>query len=223
MKAVVLLSGGIDSSTTLYIALKKGYECYALIIDYGQRHDREIKSALNVARRANCSQTKITDIKLPWAGSALLDKNIAIPGGRSTGEMAGDIPVTYVPARNIIFLSMAVSWAEVLGAEAVFIGANAVDYSGYPDCRPEFYKAFREAVSKGTKAGVEGKEIKIVTPLIDLTKAQIVAEGMKLGVPYEYTWSCYKGGDCPCGECDSCLLRAMGFKKAGFADPALKI
>lgn len=222
MKAVVLLSGGIDSSTTLYLACKEGYTCYALIIDYGQRHRKEIEFASKIAQEARCQEIKKIKIDLPWRGSALLDEKMSIPRGRDLKQMAENIPVTYVPGRNMIFLSLAVSWAEVLEAEAVFIGANALDYSGYPDCRPFFFEAFRQTICKGTRTGVEGREIKIKTPLIDWTKAKIIEEGMKLGVPYEYTWSCYQGEDQPCGECDSCRLRAKGFEEAGFTDPLLK-
>ncbi|MCK4423550.1 MAG: 7-cyano-7-deazaguanine synthase QueC [Candidatus Omnitrophica bacterium] len=222
MKAVILLSGGIDSSTTLYIARRQGYQCYCLIVNYNQRHDKEIKSAVTIAAGAGCLEVKKIDIHLPWQGSALLDKNIPVPVKRDIDQMSADIPDTYVPARNIIFLSLAFSWAEVLDAQAVFIGANAIDYSGYPDCCPEFYQAFDRVIAKGTKAGVEGKKIKIETPLINWTKARIITEGIKLGVPYEATWSCYKGGQKPCHECDSCLLRERGFKEAGIEDPLVK-
>ena len=219
MKAVILLSGGLDSSTILYMARQQGYQCHCLIVNYNQRHDREIKSAFEIAAKAGCAEVRKIDLQLPWQGSALLDKNIPVPVKRDADQILGDIPDTYVPARNIIFLSLAFSWAEVLDAQAVFIGANAIDYSGYPDCRPEFYQAFDQVIAKGTKAGVEGKKIKIETPLIDWTKARIITEGVKLGVPYEATWSCYKGGQKPCRECDSCLLRERGFKEAGIEDP----
>ena len=206
-KAVVLLSGGLDSTTTLYYAINKGYTCQALIFDYGQRHKRELRSAVAVAKRARVSY-QILKITLPWKGSALLDAKVKVPTGRSLKKMATAIPSTYVPARNTIFLSFALSFAEAIGAQAIFIGANALDYSGYPDCRPDYYAAYQKVIAKGTKA----KKIKIVTPLIDLTKAEIIKLGRKLGAPLEMTWSCYQGGKEPCGVCDSCLLRSKGFE-----------
>ncbi len=211
-KAVVLLSGGLDSATTLYWAKKQGFRCYGLIFDYGQRHYKEIGSARRIARRANCDY-RIVKFSLPWKGSSLLDRKIKIPVSTSGA------PNTYVPGRNTIFLSFAVSYAEAIGAQAIFIGANQIDFSGYPDCRTDFYRAFREVIRRGTKAGVEGKRIKILTPLINKTKGEIVRLGSRLGVPYELTWSCYKGGKKPCGKCDSCLFREKGFKGAGVADP----
>jgi len=204
-QAIVLLSGGIDSTTTLYYAKSKGYNCQALIFDYGQRHDREIRSAIAVAKRAKVSY-QVIKIKLPWKGSSLLDRRIGISGHREIGR---SIPSTYVPGRNTIFLSFAISYAESIGAEAVFIGANAIDFSGYPDCRPEYYNAFRKLIKKGTKA----KKIKIMTPLIKMTKSQIIRLGLKLGAPLDLTWSCYKGGKKPCGVCDSCKLREKGFRE----------
>jgi len=208
-KAIVLLSGGIDSTTTLYYAKKKGYKCRALIFDYGQRHRRELRSAVAVAKRAKVPY-HIVKIDLPWKGSSLLDKKLKVPVRRT---LKG-IPSTYVPARNIIFLSFALSFAEAIGAEAIFIGANAIDFSGYPDCRPAFYRAFQKVVSTGTKK----KKIRVQTPLIDMTKAQIIALGMKLKAPLEITWSCYKGGKRPCGVCDSCRLRQKGFSLLGIRD-----
>ena len=202
---IVLLSGGIDSTTTLYYAKSKGYKCFALIFDYGQRHNREIRSAVAVARRAKVPY-KIVKIKLPWKGSSLLDRAASIPIHRNIGI---SIPSTYVPGRNTIFLSFALSYAEAVGAKAVFIGANAIDFSGYPDCRPEYYKTFRELVRKGTKA----KRINIITPLIKMTKSQIIKLGLKLGAPLDLTWSCYRGGKKPCGVCDSCKIREKGFKE----------
>ncbi|MFH1709677.1 MAG: 7-cyano-7-deazaguanine synthase QueC [bacterium] len=202
---IVLLSGGLDSTTTLYYAKNKGYNCRALIFDYGQRHVKEIRSAVRIARAAKIPY-QIIRIKLPWKGSSLLDKTTRIPANRIIGKK---IPSTYVPGRNTIFLSFAVSYAESIGADAVFIGANAVDFSGYPDCRPEYYKVFRTLIQKGTKA----KRIKIVTPLIKMTKSQIIKLGLKLGAPLELTWSCYKGGRHPCGVCDSCRLRRKGFRE----------
>jgi len=221
-KAIVLLSGGLDSATTLYYAKSKGYYCECLIFDYGQRHKREIESAGKIARACGAGY-KVIKINLPWKGSSLLDNSIPVPkpANRPTGRPA-NIPSTYVPARNTIFLSFAASFAEAIGARAVFIGANAVDYSGYPDCRPVYFEAFENVIGRGTKAGIEKKPIEIFTPLIDKTKAGIIRMGMKLKVPYELTWSCYKGGRSPCLECDSCALRAKGFKEAGLTDPAIK-
>ncbi len=221
-KAVVLLSGGLDSSTTLYIAKKEGFKCFCLIFDYGQRHRREIESARKIAQNANCPY-KIIKINLPWRGSALLDKKIKIPklANLRTCELANNIPSTYVPARNIIFLSFALSYAEAIGAQAIFIGAHSQDYSGYPDCRPEFYRAFRKVISCGTKAGVERKRIEIKTPLINKGKAEIIKLGRQLGVPFALTWSCYQGRKYPCGKCESCYFRAKGFKEAGIKDPLL--
>jgi len=205
-KAIVLLSGGLDSTTTLYYALDKGYLCHALIFDYGQRHKRELQSAVAVARCAKVLY-QILKIKLPWKGSSLLDKEMAVPIRRSLKEIAPGIPSTYVPARNTIFLSFALSYAEAIRAKAIFIGANAVDFSGYPDCRPVYYQAFQKVIQKGTKA----KKIKIFTPLIKMTKAQIIRLGIKLCAPLGLTWSCYQGGRKPCGVCDSCRLRQKGF------------
>ena len=212
-KAIVLLSGGLDSATTLYYAKAKGYAVHALVFDYGQRHRRELRSAMAVARKASVP-FELVKISLPWKGSALLDKMIRVP--RQLGKR---IPSTYVPARNIIFLSFAASYAEAIGARAIFIGANAIDYSGYPDCRPEFFSAFQKAIDKGLKTGVEKRGICILTPLVRMTKAEIIRLGIRLGVPYYMTWSCYEGGKIPCGVCDSCRLRAKGFQEAGMKDP----
>jgi len=228
--AVILLSGGLDSATTLYFAKNQGFKCYCLIFDYGQRHRREIQSAKAIAQGAKCP-FEIVKISLPWKGSALVDRSINIPlvtrsslgfaRDRQGHRVTSDIPVTYVPGRNIIFLSFALSFAEAINAKAIFIGAHAQDYSGYPDCRPEFYRAFSRVISTGTKAGVEKKNIEIKTPLIHKTKSQIVKLGIRLGVPFELTWSCYKGGQRPCGECDSCYFRQKGFTEAGKTDPLL--
>lgn len=208
--AVVLLSGGIDSATSLYIAKKQGYKCFALIFDYGQRNRREIDSAKKIARKAK-NPFALLEIRFPWKGSALLDKKIRIPHKRLKS-----IPSTYVPARNTIFLSYALSFAESIGASRIFIGAHTEDYSGYPDCRPGFFEAFNKVKNLGTKIG---KEIKIATPLIYKTKAQIISLGIKLGIPYYLTWSCYEGGKRPCGKCDSCYYRLKGFREAGAEDP----
>ncbi len=216
-RAIVLLSGGLDSSTTLYWARARGYRCHCLVVDYGQRHRKEILAAQAIARRAGCPFSLIR-IKLPWGGSALTDRRIALPKGRLPHQIGRGIPVTYVPARNTILLSHAVSLAEAIGASAIFIGANAVDFSGYPDCRPAYYRAFQKVIQQGTKAGVEGRPIRIVTPLIRKSKAQIIRLGLRLGVPFELTWSCYQGGRRPCGACDSCLLRSKGFREAGCPD-----
>ena len=221
-KAVVLLSGGLDSAVTLYFAKKQGFKCFCLIFDYGQRHRREIESAKKIAQAANCPFT-IIKINLPWKGSSLLDKKINIAKSvRVSGwQSVKGIPSTYVPARNIIFLSFALSYAEVIGAEAIFIGAHIQDYSGYPDCRPEFYRAFSRVIATGTKTGIEKRKIKIETPLIHKTKARIIGLGVNLSVPFALTWSCYRGGNKPCGKCYSCYFRAKGFREAGIKDPLL--
>ena len=219
-KAVVLLSGGLDSSTCMAIAKDEGYEIYALSFDYGQRHSRELESAKAIARHFGAKEHKILRIDLRQiGGSALTDDSIDVPENRDEEHMADEIPVTYVPARNTILLSFALAYAEVIDADAIYIGANALDYSGYPDCRPEYYKAFEEVGRLGTKRGVEGKPIEIKYPLINMSKAEIIRTGMRLGVPYELTWSCYKGGEKACGVCDSCKLRIKGFKEAGYKDP----
>jgi len=222
-KAVVLLSGGLDSATTLYLAKKRGFKCLCLIFDYHQRHRREIESAKRIASAANCPW-RIIKINLPWKGSALLDKDIKIPEltDSRTHGLTNKIPSTYVPARNIIFLSFALSYAEAKQASAIYIGAHIQDYSGYPDCRPEFFSAFNKVISCGTKSGVEKRKIKIESPLIHKNKAQIIRIAGALGVPFELTWSCYRGGRIPCGECDSCYFRAKGFREAGIKDPLIK-
>ena len=221
-KAVVLLSGGLDSATALYYAKKK-YRCSCLIFDYGQRHRKEIACAKKVARSAQ-AQHEVIKIALPWKGSALLDEKINLPASSrlKVRKAAAGIPDTYVPARNIIFLSLALSFAEAIGAKAIFIGAHDQDYSGYPDCRPEFYRAFAGVIAQGTRAGVEKKGITVQTPLIGLDKAGIIKLGMRLGVPFGLTWSCYQGGKFPCGKCDSCYYRVRGFARAGIADPLIK-
>jgi 7-cyano-7-deazaguanine synthase len=209
-KCVVLLSGGLDSTTTLYYAKHKGYKCHALIFDYGQRHKKEVKVAVFVAKLAKVPY-KLLKIQLPWKGSSLLDQTKMMPSYRPLNSIGHGIPSTYVPARNTIFLSFALSYAEAIGAEAIFIGANAIDFSGYPDCRPNYYKAFQRVIKTGTKA----KTIKVLTPLINMVKSEIIRLGKKLGAPIDKTWSCYKGGSRPCGVCDSCLIREKGFKEVG--------
>lgn len=219
-KAVCLLSGGLDSTTTLYIALREGYEVTALTIHYGQLHEKEIESARVIASDLKIPQHMLS-VPLPWGGSALLDSGIPIPVARDCFQMKAEIPATYVPARNSIFLSLAASLAEAQGAEAIFIGANALDYSGYPDCRPEYLRSFEEMLRRGTKAGIEGKMIRIEAPLIRLSKKVIIELAHALGVPFQKTWSCYQGWDIPCGQCDSCRLRAKGFREAGMEDPLI--
>ena len=220
-QAVVLLSGGLDSATTLYLAKKKGYKCFGLIFDYGQRHKREIEYAKKIARAANFPY-QVLKIRLPWKGSSLLDKQTKISVKVSRCQGVKGIPDTYVPARNIIFLSFALSYAEAIKAQGIFIGAHTQDYSGYPDCRPEFYRAFSRVITTGTKSGAEKHKIRIETPLINQNKAQIIRLAVRLGVPLELTWSCYRGGRVPCSKCDSCYYRAKGFKEAGIKDPSLR-
>lgn len=220
--AVVLLSGGLDSSTVLALAREQGFEPYALSFRYGQRHIHELAAAEVVARTQGAVKHVIAQIDLREFGGSALTADIAVPKGRSTDDMSHGIPITYVPARNTVFLSFALAWAETLGASDIFIGVNALDYSGYPDCRPEYIAAYETMANLATKAGVEGtQKLKIHTPLISLTKAQIVKEGLRLGVDYAETSSCYDPGDDgrPCGACDSCLLRAKGFTEAGVKDP----
>ena len=219
--AVVLLSGGLDSATTLAIASKKYKKIYTLGFSYGQRHSREVNFAKKLSHFYN-TEHNLLKITLPWKGSALLDKKIKVPTSRKLKEMSKGIPSTYVPARNTLFLSYALSLAEVKKAEAVFIGVNALDYSGYPDCRPRYLKAMEKVFSLGTKQGVEGKGIRIEAPLLKLSKTEIVKQGRELKVPFQLTWSCYTGGKRPCGKCDSCLLRAKGFEGAGIKDPIAK-
>ena len=220
--AVVLVSGGLDSATTLAIAIEQSYDCYTLAFDYGQRHRSELVAAEKVSRRMAAREHKVVHLDLNLiGGSALTDNTIAVPERGIEQIERGGIPVTYVPARNTIFLSIALGWAEVLGARDIFIGVNAVDYSGYPDCRPEYIAAFERMASLATKAGVEGKGMSIHTPLIHLSKAEIIGRGERLGVDYGLTVSCYQADDKgrACGRCDSCLLRKQGFLGAGIADP----
>ena len=222
LKAVVLLSGGIDSATTLAIAKNLGFDIYALSFRYGQRHVIELEAALRIAKRYNVARHLIVDIDLRKIGGSALTADINVPKNRDAEAMKKDIPATYVPARNTIFLSYALAWAEVMGANDIFIGVNVLDYSGYPDCRPEYIAAYEKMANLATKAGVEGKQkLKIHTPLIQLSKSQIIKKGIELGVDYSLTHSCYDpsvSGDA-CGECDSCLLRLKGFMEAGFKDP----
>jgi 7-cyano-7-deazaguanine synthase len=219
-KAVCLLSGGLDSATTLFIAQTEGYAVTALTLFYEQIHDKEIGFAKQIADDLAIPHHVIS-ISLPWGGSSLLDRTIPIPTDRTEAVMNQEIPSTYVPARNTIFLSLAASCAEAEKADSVFIGANALDYSGYPDCRPEYFESFSQMIQLGTKSGIEGKKLEIKTPLIQLSKKEIILLGKKLGVPFEKTWSCYKGTLVPCQQCDSCKLRAKGFQEAGFKDPLL--
>ena len=218
-RAVVLLSGGLDSTTTLFYAKKNGCEAKCLIFDYGQRHKKEVGRAKRIAHYAGCDY-RVVEIAFPWKGSALLDRFIAVPQNRNVDSR--EIPPTYVPARNIIFLSFAASFAETAGADRIFIGANAIDYSGYPDCRPEFFRAFEKVLAKGLKNGVQGNPIKIEMPLVRKTKAQIIKLAVQLNVPFHLTWSCYKGGRNPCQSCDSCILRQRGFDALGLKDPLLR-
>ncbi len=221
-KAVLLLSGGLDSATVGAIAKSEGYEVHALSFSYGQRHASELQAAERVVEMLGIQEHKVQTIDLRLFGGSALTDDIAVPKDRSEDEMSSAIPVTYVPARNTIFLSFALAYAEVLGAYDIFIGVNVVDYSGYPDCRPEFIKAFEETANLATAYGVEAKErIRINTPLIDLTKAQIIQAGTKLGVDYAQTVSCYDASPegIACGTCDSCILRKRGFEQANLTDP----
>ena len=215
--AVVLLSGGLDSATVLAIAGSQGFECYALSVEYGQRHSAELDAAKRVAAVARAREHRVMHVDLAGiGGSALTDHAIAVPEEPTSG-----IPITYVPARNTIMLSLALAWAEVLGARDIFIGVNAVDFSGYPDCRPEFVAAYERLATLATKAGVEGRPCRIHAPLISLSKAEIIREGVRLGVNYAVTVSCYQadGDGRACGRCDSCRLRRAGFEAAGVQDP----
>ena len=221
-RAVVLLSGGLDSATVLAIARSQGYELYALSFSYGQRHILELDAARRVAASIGVAAHRIAAIDLRVFGGSALTGDMDVPKGRSADDMSHGIPITYVPARNTIFLSFALAWAEVLGSSDIFIGVNALDYSGYPDCRPEFIAAFEKMANLATRAGVEGRQaLKIHTPLIALSKAEIVRKGMELGVDYGLTSSCYAPSPtgAPCGECDSCLLRRKGFSENGIDDP----
>jgi 7-cyano-7-deazaguanine synthase len=222
MRAICLLSGGLDSSTCLALARRDGFECYALSFDYGQRHRVELASAARVAESLGAARHLVVPIDLRVFGGSALTSDIAVPKGRAPGEMSSGIPVTYVPARNTVFLSLALALAEVLDSSDIFIGVNALDYSGYPDCRPEYIQAYERMANLATKAGVEGRtQIKIRTPLIRLSKAEIVKLASELGLDFSLTHSCYDpdAAGRPCGQCDSCLLRRKGFEEAGITDP----
>ena len=216
------MSGGIDSATTLAVALKEGFECYALSFDYGQRHFRELEVAREVAEKLGAREHLVIQLDLRRIGGSALTDDIPVPKGRSDGDIGAGIPVTYVPARNTIFLSIALAWAEAIGAGEIFIGANTLDYSGYPDCRPEFLEAFEKMASLATRCGVEGEGIKIRAPLIEFSKSEIIRLGHDLGVDFSMTHSCYDPTDdgLACGECDSCIIRKKGFAGAGLEDPA---
>ena len=220
-RAVVLLSGGLDSATTLAICMREGFEAYALSFDYGQRHKIEIAAAKRVAVAAGVREHRIAEIDLRVFGGSALTDEIAVPKGEGIKEPDAEIPITYVPARNTIFLSYALAWCEVLGARDIFLGVNAVDYSGYPDCRPEFIATFEKLARLATKAGVEGAQFRVHAPLINMSKAQIIAKGTDLGVDFSLTHSCYDPlpDGRACGACDSCRLRLEGFRAAGLEDP----
>ena len=224
MRAVLLLSGGLDSYTAGAIAGGDGYELYALTVRYGQVHEREVEAARHVARALAVKRHLELDVPLAKIGGSALVGEGDIPKDRVLDREAdsGGIPSTYVPARNTVFLSLAMAWAEVIGAEAIVIGVNALDYSGYPDCRPEYLRAFERVAALATRAGVEGRPLRILAPLLEWSKAQIIRRGLDLGVDYGLTWSCYdpSPGGAPCGRCDSCILRARGFAEAGARDPA---
>ena len=216
------MSGGIDSTTTLAVALKEGFECYALSFDYGQRHVRELEAAREMAEKFGAAEHLVIQIDLARIGGSALTDDIPVPKGRSDGDIGAGIPVTYVPARNTIFLSIALAWAEVIGAGEIFIGANTLDCSGYPDCRPEFLEAFEKMASLATRCGVEGEGVKIRAPLIEFSKTEIIKLGCDLGVDFSLTHSCYDPTDdgLACGKCDSCIIRKKGFAGAGIEDPA---
>ncbi len=217
--AVILLSGGLDSATTLGMASKEGFDCYALSFSYGQRHDRELESAMKVGKFFDVKEHRIVHLDLgDIVRSALTIGDDPLPEEREPEDMQ-DIPSSYVPARNTIMLSIALAYAEVVDADSIFIGVNALDYSGYPDCRPEYIEAYQKLANLATKRAIQGKPVTVETPLILMTKAEIIMKGMELGVPYDLTWSCYRGGEKACGRCDSCVLRLKGFREAGFEDP----
>lgn len=219
-KAVCLISGGLDSCVAAHLAKKEGYEIYALSFNYGQRHSKELESAKSIATSVKADRHSIFDIDLDkFEGSSLLDKSSNFEKNHSLEEIGKTIPSTYVPGRNTIFLSIGLAYAETIGAEAIFIGATATDFSGYPDCRPEYIEAFQKMADLATKCSVEGKSIKIKAPLLHLSKAEIIKKGLEIKAPLEKTWSCYAGDVEACGRCDSCLLRLKGFQEAGVKDP----
>jgi 7-cyano-7-deazaguanine synthase len=219
-RAVVLLSGGLDSATAAAWARFQGYDVLALSFDYGQRHRRELRAARAVAKAVGAARHQVVKVPLAqFGGSALTDRRVAVPDAK--GRIGRSIPATYVPARNTVFLSLALACAEVEGASAIVIGANALDYSGYPDCRPEYLLAFERMANLATKSGVQGRTVKLLAPLLEMGKADIVTLGLRLQAPLGLTWSCYRGGAKPCGRCESCVLRARGFAQAGVPDPAL--
>ena len=224
-KAVVLCSGGIDSTTVMAVAKSEGYDLFSLSFCYGQRHDIELEAARRVSKIFHVKKHLIINIGLDKIGGSALTDSIDVPKGRKLDGTSNEIPLTYVPARNTIFISYGLAWAEVLGALDIFVGVNAVDYSGYPDCRPEYIKAFENMANLGTKAGVEGRAVTIRTPLIDLTKAEIIKKGISLGIDYSITHSCYDPlqTGTACGCCDSCILRQKGFEEAGVPDPAVSV
>lgn len=219
-KAVVLLSGGLDSTTSAALAKQAGFELYALSFDYGQRHRRELQAAADVAEALGIVQHEVLPVPLDrLGGSALTDDAIDVPDAPESEQIGTHIPVTYVPGRNTVFLSLALAYAEVVGADAIYLGINAMDYSGYPDCRPEYLAAMQEVARLATKQGIEGHGPRLEAPLVEMTKAQIIAAGQEAGAPFHLTWSCYQGGDAACGRCESCALRLQGFSDAGFEDP----
>jgi len=220
-KAVILLSGGLDSTTCLAIAKAQGFQCFTLSLDYGQRHIQELERSSFISQKLKAYEHKVIKVDLTSFGTSALTDNIDVPKGRSHKEMREGIPVTYVPARNTVFLSIALAWAEALEAYDIFIGVNALDYSGYPDCRGEYIDAFEKMANLATKKGVEGKRFTIHTPLLHMTKAEIIKKGLSLRIDYSLTHSCYdpRHNGSPCGFCDSCLLRQKGFEEAGIQDP----
>ena len=219
-KAVCLISGGLDSCITSFIAKDKGFDVYALSFKYGQRHDKELICAKNIGKSVGVVDHIFFNLDIGQFGnSSLTDKKMMPESDHDISKIGSKIPSTYVPARNTVFLSIALAYAETIDADAIYIGANAIDYSGYPDCRPEYLKAFQNMADLATKKGVEGSSIKIIVPLLNLTKSDIIKKGIKLKVPFEKTWSCYIGKEKACGRCDSCILRLKGFKNAGVKDP----
>lgn len=216
-KAIVILSGGLDSSTCAFIAAKEYDEVYAITFNYGQRHTRELESAKMIGEKIGVKEHRFFTLPTPTIGSLTTDEKV--PEQRNLEDMSKEIPSTYVPARNTLFTAYALQFAEEVGADAIFIGVTAMDYSGYPDCRPEYVRAWQNLINEATKKTVTGGVIKLTTPLLQLYKAEIIEWGTELGVPYELTWSCYNGGEKACGKCDSCLLRLKGFKEAGKVDP----